>query len=269
LIDEQKASALIPCGTTGESPTLTPKEHLKVIEIVCDHVNGRVPVIAGTGSNSTAEAIEMTKAAAGMGVDGSLQVGPYYNRPSQEGIYGHFEAVADAVDLPIIIYNIPARTGRNIEPKTIIRLSEIDSIVGLKDASGNLLETMQILRETRETGFHVYAGEDALTFSILCLGGHGAVAAIGHVLGREVCAMVELVASGRLEEAREIHYRILPAVNALFLEPNPACFKQALRWAGQPAGPVRRPLIDLSPKGQEVLHTVLRALGKVGPRTMA
>ncbi|MCL4499125.1 MAG: 4-hydroxy-tetrahydrodipicolinate synthase [Chloroflexi bacterium] len=269
LIDQQGASAIIPCGTTGESPTLTHEEHTEVIRIVKDQVAGRVPVIAGTGSNSTREAIELTEAAAEIGVDGTLQVGPYYNRPSQEGMYRHFKAIAEAVDLPMIIYNIPIRTGRNIEPETIIRLSEIDNIVGLKDASGDILQGMAILRSTRGTGFHVYAGEDALTFSLLCLGGHGAVAAIGHVLGREVRCMVELVHGGRVEEAREIHYRIMPAIKALFVEPNPAAFKQALKWMGQPAGPVRPPLVDMSPKGQEVLKVALIELGKINTEALA
>lgn len=269
LIEEQKASAIIPCGTTGESPTLSHEEHVEVIRIVHDQVAGRVPVIAGTGSNSTKEAIELTEAAAEIGVDATLQVGPYYNRPSQEGIYRHFKAIAEAVPLPMILYNIPARTGRNIEPETIIRLSEIDNVVGLKDASGDILQAMAILRATRGTGFRVYAGEDALTFSLLCLGGHGAVAAVGHVVGREVCEMVDLVSQGKIEEAREIHYRILPTVKALFVEPNPAPIKQALKWMGQPAGPVRSPLTDLSPKGQEVLRAALIELGKIPAEPVA
>lgn len=270
LIDVQKATAIIPCGTTGESPTLTHKEHIEVVRIVHEQVAGRVPVIAGAGSNSTSEAIELTEAVAEIGVDGTLQVGPYYNRPSQDGLYKHFKAIAEAVpDSPIILYNIPARTGRNIEPGTIIRLVEIDNIVALKDASGDILQSMAILKGTRDTGFHVYCGEDALTFSTLCLGGHGSVAAIGHVVGREVCEMIDYVIKGRIEEARELHYRILPVIKALFIEPNPAAFKQALKWMGLPAGPVRLPLVDLSPKGQEVLKAALLELGKIPTETVA
>ncbi|MCL5292737.1 MAG: 4-hydroxy-tetrahydrodipicolinate synthase [Actinobacteria bacterium] len=269
LIEQQGAAAIIPCGTTGESPTLSHREHIEVIRIVYDQVAGRVPVIPGTGSNSTKEAIELTEAAAEIGVAGTLQVGPYYNRPSQEGIYRHFKEVAEAVSLPMILYNIPARTGRNIEPDTIIRLSEIENIVGLKDASGDILQAMSVLRGTRGSGFHVYAGEDALTFSLICLGGHGAVAAVGHVIGREVCEIVELVTAGRVEEAREIHYRILPTVKALFVEPNPAPVKQALKWMGQPAGPVRLPLVDLGPKGLEVLRSALVELGKIPSEAIA
>ncbi len=152
LIEEQAADALIPCGTTGESPTLSHEEHIKVIEVVQEETAGRVPVIAGTGSNSTAEAIAMTAAAEKLGVDGSLQVSPYYNRPSQEGIYEHFKAVAESTSLPIILYNIPFRTGRNIEVDTMLRLSEIDNIVGVKEASGDILQVSRIIEATREAG---------------------------------------------------------------------------------------------------------------------
>ncbi|MDI6716765.1 MAG: 4-hydroxy-tetrahydrodipicolinate synthase [Actinomycetota bacterium] len=263
LIDEQAAAAIIPCGTTGESPTLSHEEHLEVIKITVEAVNGRVPVIAGTGSNSTSEAIYMTKAAADMGVDGTLQVGPYYNKPSQAGIMRHFEEIAKATDLPIIIYNIPGRTSRNIEPETIIKLSEMDTVVGLKDASGDIIQTMKIIKETHARNFHVYAGEDALTFSILCLGGHGAVAAVGHVIGKEVDQMVKLVDAGSIDAARDIHYRTLNIINALFVEPNPVPVKQALAWMGLPSGPVRLPLVGMSEKGKEVLRKALLELGKI------
>ncbi|MEW5706347.1 MAG: 4-hydroxy-tetrahydrodipicolinate synthase [Actinomycetota bacterium] len=263
LIDEQAAAAIIPCGTTGESPTLSHEEHLEVIKITVEAVNGRVPVIAGTGSNSTSEAIYMTKAAADMGVDGTLQVGPYYNKPSQAGIMRHFEEIAKATDLPIIIYNIPGRTSRNIEPETIIKLSEMDTVVGLKDASGDIIQTMKIIKETHARNFHVYAGEDALTFSILCLGGHGAVAAVGHVIGKEVDQMVKLVDAGSIDAARDIHYQTLNIINALFVEPNPVPVKQALAWMGLPSGPVRLPLVGMSEKGKEVLRKALLELGKI------
>ncbi|MHB8840683.1 MAG: 4-hydroxy-tetrahydrodipicolinate synthase [Candidatus Aquicultor sp.] len=263
MIDEQAAAAIIPCGTTGESPTLSHDEHINVIKITVDAVAGRVPVIAGTGSNSTMEAIEMTKAAADIGVNATLQVGPYYNKPSQEGIIKHFEAIADATDLPIIIYNIPGRTARNIEPDTIIKLAELDTIVGLKDASGDILQTMKIIKATHAAGFHIYAGEDALTFSLLCLGGHGAVAAVGHVIGKEVDQMVKLVGEGSIDAARDIHFKTLDVVNALFVEPNPVPVKQALTWMGVPAGPVRLPLIGMTEKGKEVLRKALLELGKI------
>ncbi len=263
LIDEQAAAAIIPCGTTGESPTLTHQEHLDVIKITVDAVAGRVPVIAGTGSNSTEEAIYMTKAAADIGVQGTLQVGPYYNKPSQDGMLRHYEAIAKATDLPLIIYNIPGRTGRNIDPDTIIKLSEIDTIVGLKDASGDITQTMKIIEGTKGANFHIYAGEDALTFSLLCLGGQGAVAAVGHVIGKEVDQMVRLVYAGDISAAREIHYRTLSLVNALFVEPNPVPVKQALSWMGIPAGPVRLPLVGMTDKGKDILRNALLNLGKI------
>ncbi len=269
LIEEQAADALVPCGTTGESPTLSHQEHMWVIEVVQEETAGRVPVIAGTGSNSTREAIEMTTAAEKLGVDGSLQVCPYYNRPSQEGIYEHFRAVAENTSLPLILYNIPVRTGRNIEVDTIIRLAEIDNIVGIKEASGDIMQASAILERTRAAGndFHVYSGEDPVTFLILCLGGHGCVAAVGHVLGKEFSRMCRLVWEGKLEEAADIHYRVQPLVRALFCEPNPAAIKQALNWMGVPVGGLRQPLLELSEAGKGVLCKAMVELGKADPKS--
>jgi 4-hydroxy-tetrahydrodipicolinate synthase len=267
LIEEQAADALVPCGTTGESPTLSHKEHMTVIEVVHEETAGRVPVIAGTGSNSTAEAIEMTVAAEKLGVDGSLQVGPYYNRPSQEGLYEHFKAIAGSTSLPLIIYNIPFRTGRNIEVDTIIRLAQIGNIVGIKEASGDILQAGAIIEKTRAAGldFYVYSGEDPVTFLILCLGGQGCIAAVGHVLGAEFSRMCRLVWEGKLAEAREINYRVLPMVRALFCEPNPAAIKQALNWIGVPVGGLRLPLVALSERGKDTLRAAMVELGKASP----
>lgn len=267
LIDEQAADALVPCGTTGESPTLTHEEHNRVIEIVHEETAGRVPVIAGTGSNSTAEAIQMTQAAEKLGVDASLQVAPYYNRPSQEGIYEHFKTIAESTSLPLILYNIPFRTGRNIEVDTILRLAEIENIVGIKEASGDILQANAILERTRggASEFFVYSGEDPVTFLMLCLGGHGAIAAVAHVIGREFSRMCKLVWEGKLEEARDIHYRVIPAIRALFCEPNPAPIKQALNWMGVPVGGLRLPLKELSERGKDILRRALVDLGKVSP----
>ncbi len=264
LIDEQAADALIPCGTTGESPTLSHEEHMRVIEVVCEETAGRVPVIAGTGSNSTAEAIAMTVAAEKLGVDGSLQVSPYYNRPSQEGIYEHFKAIAESTSLPIILYNIPFRTGRNIEVETMLRLSEIENIVGVKEASGDILQVSAVIEGAREAGrdFYVYSGEDAVTFLVLCLGGQGCIAAVGHVLGKEFGRMCRLVWEGKTEEAREIHFSVLPLVRALFCEPNPTAIKQALNWMGVPVGGVRLPLAGMTDKGKETLREAMVRLGK-------
>ncbi len=267
LIEEQAADAIIPCGTTGESPTLSHEEHMTVIEIVREETVGRVPVIAGTGSNSTAEAIEMTVAAEKLGVDGSLQVSPYYNRPSQDGIYEHYKAIAESTSLPLIIYNIPFRTGRNIETSTMLRLSEIDNIVGVKEASGDILQVSAIIEESRKAGreFFVYSGEDPVSFLVLCLGGQGCIAAVGHVLGVEFSRMCSLVWEGKVEEARELHYRVLPLVRALFCEPNPTAIKQALNWMGVKVGGMRLPLLAMTEKGKETLRAAMVELGKAAP----
>ncbi len=266
-IEDQAAAALIPCGTTGESPTLSHQEHIRVIEVVQEETAGRVPVIAGTGSNCTEEAIKMTSAAEKLGVDGSLQVSPYYNRPSQEGIYRHFKAIAENTSLPIILYNIPFRTGRNVEVETVLRLAEIDNIVGIKEASGDILQASSIIEETRRAGidFHVYSGEDAVTFMILCLGGAGCIAAVGHILGKEFGRMCQLVWEGKLEEARDLHYQVLPLVRALFCEPNPTAIKQALNWMGVKVGGVRLPLVGMTEKGKETLRRAMVELGKATP----
>ncbi len=261
-IEEMGCDGLVPCGTTGESTTLSHEEHGAVIRAVVQQTRGRVPVIASAGSNSTKEAIDLTRLAEQVGADATLQVGPYYNKPTQEGLFNHFAAVAAASKLPLIIYNIPGRTSRNIEPQTIARLwREVSSVVGLKDCSNDLHQTMTIYRATDPETFKIYCGEDIMTLSLLCLGSAGAIAAVAHIVGREVKAMCEAVWSGHLAEAREIHYRTMDVVDALFVEPNPTPVKQALEWLGLPAGPLRPPLERLSPAGQEVLREAMRSGG--------
>lgn len=261
-IEDFACDGLVPCGTTGESPTLSHQEHEDVIKVVTEHTAGRVPVIAGAGSNSTREAIELTRAAKEAGVDATLQVCPYYNKPSQEGIFNHFRAIGEAVDLPMVLYNIPGRTGRNIDPGTIIRLwAEVPQVVGLKDASGDLVQAMAVLRGTERDSFQVYSGEDIMTFALLCLGGAGAIAAVAHVVGREVKDMCSAVWSGDYERARELHFSTMPVVEALFVEPNPTPVKQALEWMGLPAGPLRPPLERMSERGQAVLRAAMEAGG--------
>ncbi len=265
LIEEEKVDGLVPCGTTGESPTLSHKEHGRVIEIVVEETRGRVPVIAGTGSNSTREAIEMTRHAEEVGADATLQVCPYYNKPTHQGLLAHFRAVAEATRLPIILYNIPGRTGRNIEPETIIELSHVDNIVGVKDACGDLTQTMRVIEATRhrEKPFYVLSGEDALTFSLMCLGGHGVICAVGNVIGREYTEMVHLLLKGEVDQAREIHYRTLPLVRALFIETNPVPVKEAMNMMGLPAGPLRLPLTPLKPENRELLRRELQRVGRL------
>lgn len=262
FIDEVKCDGLVPCGTTGESTTLSHAEHVDVVRAVVKQTRRRVPVIASAGSNSTSEAVFLTKAVAEAGADATLQVGPYYNKPTQQGLFNHFATIGGAADLPLIIYNIPGRTCRNIEPGTIARLWEqVPNVVGLKDCSNDLHQMMSIYRSTDPETFKIYCGEDMMTLSLLCHGGAGAIAAVAHVVGKEVKAMCEAVWAGRIAEARAIHYQIMDVVDALFIEPNPSPVKQALEWLGLPAGPLRPPLERMSVAGQEVLGRVLRAGG--------
>jgi len=265
LIEEQKADSLVPCGTTGESPTLSHDEHNRVIEIVIKAAAGRVPVIAGTGSNATREAIDMTKHAEDVGAAASLQVCPYYNKPEQHGLLAHFEAVAKATSLPLILYNIPGRTGRLIEVHTLKRLAQVDNIIGVKDAAANMNQTMALLAATRQMSkkFYVLCGEDALTFSSLCLGGDGAIAAVGHVIGKELHEMMQAFARGDYKAAQDIHFRTLDIVNALFIETNPVPVKTALEMMGQPAGTLRLPLVPMQPATRDTLRKALQELGKI------
>jgi len=262
-IEEVGCDGLVPCGTTGESPTLDNHEHTRVIEIVVDETKGRVPVMAGTGSNSTKEAIEMTKHAEDLGVSASLQVCPYYNRPTQDGLMKHFEEIAKSTKLPLFIYNIPSRTARLIEAKTMIALSQMDNIIGMKDACGDLAITMEIIRATRVSPkkFYVLCGEDALTYPMLALGGDGGILAVAHVIGKEYREMINLHRSGKASEALEIHYKMLPVVKALFIETNPVPVKEALAMMGLPSGKLRLPLVPLRPENRETLRNTLTQFG--------
>jgi 4-hydroxy-tetrahydrodipicolinate synthase len=265
FIEEEKCDGLVPVGTTGESPTLDHKEHARVIEIVINEARGRVPVMAGTGSNSTAEAIEMTKHAEDAGAAASLQVCPYYNRPTQDGIKAHFEAIAKATKLPLFIYNIPSRTGRLIEAKTMIELAKIDNIIGMKDACGDMMITMDIMKGTRggSKKFYVLCGEDALTFPMMALGGDGGIMAVANVIGKEYRELIHLMLAGKIDEAREIHYRMLPVVRVLFIESNPAPAKEAMNMMGLPAGKLRLPLVPLRPENREILRKALIQVGRL------
>jgi 4-hydroxy-tetrahydrodipicolinate synthase len=262
-IEEVGCDGLVPSGTTGESPILDHHEHARVIEIVVKETKGRVPVMAGTGSNSTKEAIEMTKHAEDIGASASLQVCPYYNRPTQEGLMKHFEAIATSTKLPLFIYNIPSRSARLIEAKTMITLSKIDNIIGMKDACGDMMITMDIIRATRvnQKKFYVLCGEDALTFPMLALGGDGGILAVAHVIGKEYREMINLFRSGKINEAREIHFQTLPVVQALFIETNPVPVKEALTMMGLPSGKFRLPLVPLRPENRQILRDTLIQFG--------
>lgn len=265
LIEEEKVDGLVPCGTTGESPTLDHEEHNRVIEITVKEARGRVPVIAGTGSNSTQEAIMMTKHAEDAGADATLQVGPYYNKPTMDGMVAHFETIAKNTALPILIYNIPGRTGRNIDPQTLIKLAEIENIVGLKDASGDITQTMDIIAGIKRKGktFYVLSGEDALTYPLMAMGGDGVICAVGNVIGREFTNLCKLMKQGKWLEAREIHYKTLSLVKTLFIETNPVPVKEALVMMGLPAGPPRLPLVPMRPANRERLRQELIAVGRL------
>ncbi|MHB9024764.1 MAG: 4-hydroxy-tetrahydrodipicolinate synthase [Armatimonadota bacterium] len=262
LIDwviDNGASGLVPCGTTGESATLTHEEHQRVIALTIEYAAGRVPVIAGTGSNCTAEAFDLTIAADEMGVDGMLVIAPYYVRPSQQGLLEHFKAVAAATDKPIIMYNIPKRTGVNMEPETIIALSKVANITGVKEASGDINQIMAVIEGTKD--FSVLTGDDNLLFTLTALGGHGGICTSSHFLPGEWVRMVDLLKANRLEEARQLHYRLLPLAKALFTEPNPVPLKAGLNMLGMDVGGPRLPMV---PAGDKCLATVRAALQGLG-----
>jgi len=257
---EQNVSGLVPCGTTGESATLTPEEHRRVVELTVKHVDGRAAVIAGAGSNCTAEAVDYVRYAEAVGADCALVICPYYNRPTQAGLITHFTRVAEATSLPLIIYNIPKRTGVNMEVPTTAELSRVPNIVGIKEASGDLNQVAAII-EGADPDFAVLSGDGNLTFAICCLGGVGGILADAHILPGEWRRMVELIAAGSIAEAREIHYRLLPITRALFLETNPAPVKAALELLGVASADTRLPLLPATAPCRAALREELDKLG--------
>jgi len=262
LIDfnvENGVSGIVPMGTTGESPTLNHDEHIQVIEIVCKHLNKRVPVIAGTGSNSTKEALFMTSRAKDLGADASLQVAPYYNKPTQEGFYLHFKAIADEVDLPMIIYNIPGRTGKNIETDTIVRLAEHPNIIGVKEASGSLPQMMDVIYRTPDD-FIVLSGDDNLTLPLMAAGGKGVISVASNIIPDRMSAMVRAGLNGNFEEMRKLHYELLPFFKVEFIETNPIPIKTALAMKGMIKEVFRLPMCEMSAENKKKLKIVLKNL---------
>jgi len=254
---------IVPCGTTGESPTLSTEEHERVIGLCIEAVKGRVPVIAGTGSNSTAEAVVLTKHAARAGADASLQVSPYYNRPTQEGLYRHFKTIAESVDIPIILYNIQGRTAVNIEPQTIARLAqECKNIIGVKEASGSLAQMSEIKRLCPRE-FLLISGDDALTLPLMAIGGVGIISVAANIIPKDVAQMVEAVQKGDLQKARELHYKMLPLIHALFCETSPAPVKTAMGLMGLCSADVRLPLAPMSVAGLAKLKAALKDYGLI------
>jgi len=250
---------LVPCGSTGESATLSHAEHERVIKITIEQARKRVPVVAGTGSNSTAEAIRLTASAREMGADGALLISPYYNKPTQDGIYKHYKMVADSVDLPIFAYNIPGRTGSNIAPETFARLAEIRNISGVKEASGSTEQTSDILRLTNGK-FTVLSGDDALTVPLMAIGAKGVIATIGNAMPRETHEMAAAGLAGDFERARQLHYKMLPLMRTLFIETNPICIKQALAFMGKCCNELRMPLVPMTPPAAERLKAAMKEL---------
>lgn len=244
--------AVVVAGTTGESPTLSTEEKLELFSFMIKEANGRIPVIAGTGTNNTKASIELTKEAEKLGADGIMLVAPYYNRPNQDGLYAHFKAIAEETDLPIMIYNIPGRTACNIEVDTIVKLSEIDNIVSVKEASGNLDAMAEIIERTKD-GFVLYSGDDSLTLPVLALGGKGIVSVASHIVGDAMKEMIEAFNRGDIEKAGAIHRKLLPTFKALFSAPSPAPLKAVLNLTGIPVGDVRLPLVPLNEEQVEVL----------------
>jgi 4-hydroxy-tetrahydrodipicolinate synthase len=255
---------LLPCGTTGEGATLDENETDRVLQIVIEQSRRRVPIILGAGSNSTAKAVQMTKRAKRLGADGVLSVGPYYNKPTQQGYYEHFKAIADAEDIPVIVYNVPGRTGGNIEAKTTLRLAEISNIVAVKEASGNLGQIMDIIRDA-PADFRVLSGDDALALAIVAVGGDGVVSVVSNETPAIMSAMMNAALEGNLEKARELHYKILPLMNVNFIESNPIPAKAALAMMGLIEENYRLPLVRITPANREKVAKVVEELGLLQP----
>jgi 4-hydroxy-tetrahydrodipicolinate synthase len=265
LIDWQIAQGihgLVPCGTTGESPTLTEKEHARVIELCVSAVDKRVPVIAGAGSNSTAEGVHMTRHAAKVGADAVLVVTPYYNKPTNKGIYLHYKAISESADIPIILYNIAGRTGRNIEPDLMAKLAGIKNIIGVKEASGNL-EQMKKIREFCPKDFLLISGDDALTLPILDMGGVGIISVASNIIPKDVSELVNVFNNGDRAKAQALNAKVLKLVEALFLETNPIPVKTAASLMGLCSGSMRLPMCEMEDANLAKLKQALKAYGLI------
>ena len=251
---------LVPCGSTGEAATMTPAEHRRVVEVVVEQAKGRVPVVAGAGSNDTRKAIELSKEMKAVGADMLLHVSPMYNKPPQRGIIAHFRAIADAVELPIIVYNVPGRTGSNIEARTTLTIAEHPRIIAVKEASGNLAQIMDIIREAPD-GFQVLSGDDALTLAVMAAGGAGIVSVVSNIAPRRMALLAERCAAGDLGAARAEHAALMPLMHAAFIESNPIPAKAALAMMRKMDSTVRLPLVPLDEKHLPLLRNALQAAG--------
>ena len=250
---------LVPCGTTGESPSLSHAEKLRVIELVVKEANGQVPVLAGAGSYDTQTAVTLVADMAQAGVDGVLSVTPFYNKPTQEGLYRHFETIADSTDLPIVLYNVPSRTGCNIQPATLQRLALITNIVGIKEASGNLLQMCEICRSIPDD-FSVLAGDDAFTLPLIALGGHGVISVVANETPAEMASLVDLATAAKFAEARKVHERLLPLMQVNFIESNPIPVKAAMAALGLLEEIYRLPMVSPTNESRTQINDVLNHL---------
>jgi 4-hydroxy-tetrahydrodipicolinate synthase len=265
LIEFQVKSGIhgiVPCGTTGESPTLSHDEHKRVVETCIDQVKKRVVVIAGSGSNNTAEALELTKHAQAAGADAALMITPYYNKPTQEGLYQHYKTVASQTKIPIVVYNVPGRTSVNLLPETVARLAELPNIVGLKDATGDLKQGCKTL-ELCGDKITVLSGDDFTTFPLLCVGGMGVISVVSNVAPADMAGMCNAFFEGDLAKARALHYKMWPLMEAMFFETNPTPAKTALKMMGKITGEVRQPLCLMSTANEDKLRQVMQQYGLI------
>jgi 4-hydroxy-tetrahydrodipicolinate synthase len=262
LVDEQIRAGIdgfVPVGTTGESPTVTVEEHIRIIKIVVEETRKRVPVIAGTGANSTREAIELTREARAVGADGTLQVTPYYNRPTQDGLFRHFKAIAEAAGLPIVVYNVPGRTACDLLPETMARLCEVPLVVGIKEATGSAQRAAQIISRVGDR-MVVLSGDDATAFPLYALGAHGCISVVSNVAPVEMAAMWDAAVAGNWSKARELHYLVFPLSEGLFIEANPIPVKAALAMMGKITDEIRAPLYPMAGANREKVRKILSDL---------
>lgn len=255
-------NGIVPCGTTGESATLSHDEHKRVIEITIDAVKGRVPVLAGTGSNSTEEAIRLTKHAKDVGADGALMITPYYNKPTQDGLYLHFKSVASEVEMPIILYNVPGRTSVNMLPETVAKLSQMDNIVGIKEASGSLQQVSDVIGLSHPE-FVVLSGDDFIVLPMLSIGGKGVISVTANIAPKDMSDLIKSFNEGDMEKALELHYKLRPLNEAMFYETNPIPVKKALVLMNKIEDEIRLPLVLLSEKNTARLKTVMKNYGLI------
>lgn len=253
------SDGLVVAGTTGESPTLSKEEKVELYRVVVEEVGGKATVIANTGGNSTSESIALTSAAQKVGIDGVMLVAPYYNKPSQEGMYRHFKAVAESTDLPIMLYNIPGRTSVNILPRTVVRLAEINNIVAIKESSGNMDQVSE-LKLSLPDNFAIYSGDDSLTLPFLALGGKGVVSVVSHLVGERIKDMIDAFTSGNITLATEIHLELYPLFKGIFITTNPVPIKCALGLAGWQVGPPRLPLVEATESEKDTIKNLLVSL---------